>query len=465
MRFNKHSQLLTVIATLLLTTPLWATNGYFTHGTGAKNKAMAGSGLAMPEDAISIANNPAAALANAGKYDAGIAVFSPSRHYKTSESQANGQGNAFTIGPNDIDSSSNAFFIPHIAGTWKLSEESAWGAAFYGRGGMNSLWKGGSATFDPDGPGPAPVTTFPGTYGGSAVPGSGPGGSAGVDFSQAYLDITYSRSLGENFTWGVSLVAVMQVFSARGIGTFAPFTESFVASGGTVQPDSLSNKGHDQGYGVSGRVGVQWDVNEKLSIAGSYIPKIGMSKFKDYSDLFAGGGNMDIPADLKLGLTFRPNPGLALNFDYEKVWYSDAVSIGNEFSRLFSCPSVNPMSSAFGHCLGGKQGAGFGWEDMDVFKIGAQWSSGNDWTWRAGISHGDQPVPESEVMFNILAPGVVEDHFTFGFTREMASGNEMSMAFMYAPNNKVTGINPFDPTQTVTIDMNQFEVEFAWGWR
>ena len=52
------SKLATAIATLLLTTPLWATNGYFTHGTGAKNKGMAGSGLAMPEDAISVANNP-----------------------------------------------------------------------------------------------------------------------------------------------------------------------------------------------------------------------------------------------------------------------------------------------------------------------------------------------------------------------------------------------------------------------
>ena len=37
------------------------------------------------------------------------------------------------------------------------------------------------------------------------------GAAAGVDFSQAYLDITYSRSLGENFTWGVSLVAVATV--------------------------------------------------------------------------------------------------------------------------------------------------------------------------------------------------------------------------------------------------------------
>ena len=41
-----------------------ATNGYFTHGTGTKNKGMAGAGLAMPDDAISVANNPAAALFN-----------------------------------------------------------------------------------------------------------------------------------------------------------------------------------------------------------------------------------------------------------------------------------------------------------------------------------------------------------------------------------------------------------------
>ena len=39
----------------------FATNGYFTHGTGTKNKAMAGAGIAMPEDAIDVTNNPAVA--------------------------------------------------------------------------------------------------------------------------------------------------------------------------------------------------------------------------------------------------------------------------------------------------------------------------------------------------------------------------------------------------------------------
>ncbi|NOR19219.1 MAG: hypothetical protein GQ538_03925, partial [Xanthomonadales bacterium] len=113
----------------------------------------------------------------------------------------------------------------------------------------------------------------------------------------------------------------------------------------------------------------------------------------------------------------------------------------------------------------GKRGGGFGWDDMTIYKIGAQWSSGNDWTWRAGYSHGDQPIGETEVMFNILAPGVIEDHITFGFTRGLSSGNEYSVALMYALNKKVSGINPFDPTQTISIDMDQWEVEFSFGWR
>jgi hypothetical protein len=50
------------------------------------------------------------------------------------------------------------------------------------------------------------------------------------------------------------------------------------------------------------------------------------------------------------------------------------------------------------------------------------------------------------------------------------------MSFMYAFNNKVTGPasaigdptdtgNPFDPTQSISIDMDQWEIEFSFGWR
>jgi len=462
MQLKQQTRLATAIVTLLLTTPLWATNGYFTHGTGTKNKGMAGAGLAMPEDAISVANNPASALSNTGKYDLGIAVFSPLRSYETTDSLYNGQGGTFTIGPNKIDSDNNYFYIPHMAGAWAINDESAWALSFYGKGGMNTTWKGGTATFDPDGPGPAPVMTLPGTYGGGIAGGNG---GAGVDLNQAFLELSYARSAGENFTWGASLVGVMQVFAARGLSAFAGYTETFAASGGTVFPDSLTNNGHDTSYGLSAKLGIKWDLTEKVAFATSYQFKAGMSKLSDYSDLFADSGNMDIPADLKAGLTFRPQPNFALSFDFERIWYSDVVSVGNPFQNLFSCPTANPQATDVAYCLGGKKGAGFGWDDMNIYKIGAQWGSGKDWTWRAGFSHGKQPIPESQVLFNILAPGVIEDHATFGFTRTLSSGDEVNMSFMYAFNKKVTGPNPLDPSQNISFDMDQWEIEISYGWR
>ena len=41
---------------------------------------------------------------------------------------------------------------------------------------MNTDWKGGTATYDPDGPGPGGVMTLPGTYG---------AGKAGASFLNA----------------------------------------------------------------------------------------------------------------------------------------------------------------------------------------------------------------------------------------------------------------------------------------
>jgi long-chain fatty acid transport protein len=431
----------------------FATNGYFTHGTGTKNKGMAGAGLALPGDAISIANNPAAALFATGRLDAGVAIFSPLRSYSSSDSLANGNGGAFTIGPNNLDSSKNYFYIPHIAYNWRLSEDSALGLAFYGRGGMNTRWEGGTATFDPDGPGPAPVTTFPGTFG---------AGTAGVDLVQGLLDVAYARRASDNFTWGAALVIAIQGFEARGVATFAPFTETFAASGGMQMPGNLSDNGHDFTFGVGAKIGFQANISDSVSLAAAYQSEISMGEFDSYADLFAEKGGFDIPANAKIGLTFHMSDSVAISLDAEHTWFSKIPSVGNPISNLFACPTVAGMDLS--SCLGGANGGGFGWDDMTTYKVGVEWGRGSDWTWRTGYSHGSQPIPSSEVMFNILAPAVIEDHVSLGFTRKSGQNSELSLAVMYALDNDVTGPNPFDPTQTITISMYQWEVELGYSW-
>jgi len=56
----------------------------------------------------------------------------------------------------------------------------------------------------------------------------------------------------------------------------------------------------------------------------------------------------------------------------------------------------------------------------------------------------------------------MESHITFGLTRQTDNGSAWSFSFMYAPEKSVTGPNMFDPTQTITLSMDQFEVEMAY---
>jgi long-chain fatty acid transport protein len=445
-----------ITAGLCVATGAQATNGYFTHGTGTKNKGMAGGGIALPQDAIDTVNNPAVATEVGDSMQVGAALFSPRRHYKTSESLANGNGGAFTIGPQSINSDSNYFVIPHISRVWQKPHDTAFGLSFYGRGGMNTDWRGGNATFDPDGPaGPAPIMTLPGTCG---------GGDAGVDYSQAFLDITWANRFTENTSFGIAAVLAFQMFEAKGVGAFAGYTKTFADSGGTEFPTHLTNNGHDYSYGYGLKLGLHSKLTERTSLGIMYQTRIYMTEFDDYADLFAEQGDMDVPANFKIGLTQHMSENLAVSFDIEHTWYSDIAAPGNSIMNLFLCPTAGFGGTDTSYCLGGDNGGGFGWEDMTTYKLSTQWSNGGDWTWRAGYSYGKQPIPKEEMTFNILAPGLMEQHFTFGFTKKTEANREWNFAFMYAPSNSQSGMNNFDPTQTVSWDMEQYELEVSYGW-
>ncbi|MCF6301330.1 MAG: outer membrane protein transport protein, partial [Proteobacteria bacterium] len=140
---NKLIKPIFTLTSLLLVQSALGTNGYNSHGIGTKNKAMAGAGIALPEQAISLANNPASLTETGDAFDVSASLFSPILNYKTTASQENGNFGAFTIGSDEQKSTRNYFIIPTVAKSWKIDDDSAWGMAFYGRGGMNTKWTGG----------------------------------------------------------------------------------------------------------------------------------------------------------------------------------------------------------------------------------------------------------------------------------------------------------------------------------
>jgi len=78
---NKNKIAIAILLSGLVTTNIYATNGYFTHGYGAKEKGMAGAGVAQGSSSLSSANNPANLLDVGDSMDAGFSVFDPVRSF------------------------------------------------------------------------------------------------------------------------------------------------------------------------------------------------------------------------------------------------------------------------------------------------------------------------------------------------------------------------------------------------
>ena len=432
-----------------------ATNGYFAHGTGIVNRSLAGAGVAFPQDAMASGTNPAGMAFVGNRFDAGLVIFNPHREYSSSSSMANGLGGAFTIGPASQKSGDDIFFIPSFGINKMITDRDAIGLAVYGNGGLNTTYRGsgGSATFDPDGIGPAPVMTFPGVFG---------AGTAGADLSQLFFNFSYAHKFSDDVSVGVSPILAIQSFRSNGLSAFAGFTESFVNSGFTQMPTDLTENGQNYSFGGGLQLGLLVkDLIGSTDIGISYRSRIWMDEFDDYSDLLAENGDFDIPPTLWVGFAAELTDDITLVFDFQKIWYEQVDAIGNDFDRLFNCPSLGGNNSEA--CLGGDDGAGFGWNNVNVYKLGLQWEASANTTWRVGISHSDQPIDSDQVLFNILATAVVEDHITAGFTYKTQHMGEFNFEAMHAFHHSQDGINPLDPTQTIRIKMKQFEVGFGWS--
>ena len=279
-------------------------------------------------------------------------------------------------------------------------------------------------------------------------------GRLGVDLLQLVIAPTVSYKVTERQSIGASLLLGYQRFKAEGLQAFdnAPGFPPF-----TGNPGHVTNRGYDSAHGAGLRVGWQGHLSDALTIGAAYSSKIYMSKFDNYSGLFAGRGDFDIPANYTIGIAWTPSNAWTVAADYVRIAYSKVAAVGN--------------SSSAQAPLGADSGPGFGWQDVDVLKLGLSYRWSETLTLRTGWNHGSNPVQSSDVTFNILAPGVVQDHFTLGFTANIGKGSEITGAFMVAPRKSVTGPSLFNAVLgpgaggTEMVSMRQTSFGLAWATR
>ena len=471
----KFSMLLALFCYALPTTT-FATNGYFLIGYGAKSRSMGGVGVAYGQDSLAAGANPAAMsdvkIDGAMRIDFGGELFLPKRAFNhdsaTLESGFPGSDSAV-----NHKSGSNLFLIPSGGAIYKFNRKLTLGLAVVGAGantrydqtvpGKPDCMDGQQTTEqgNPDGVG---STAFNFNCLGSQT--------AGVNLIQMQMLPSFAYKVNKNHSIGASLAIGVQTFRAYGL-------QSFGLDGlGYTDGDNLTNQGNDWSYGAGVRLG--WlgkFLDQRLTLGANYSSRVYMSKFDKYSDLFAEQGSFDIPENFSIGLAVKATDKLTIAADYQKIYYSDVASVGNPGPDASNPSEFFPsgcqaLPDGTNTCmLGRNDGMGFGWNDADVYKIGFNYDYNPTWSFRAGYNYSKAPMDDDQILFNFLAPAVVEHHLTLGMSYRPSRNVEWSANYSHAFENTVKGPTVLGPVGGLPVDgengsatmyINTFGISFAY---
>lgn len=452
------------------TAPSYATNGYFLIGYGAKARSMGGAGVAFAQDGLAGAANPAAMAdieMNTMRVDVGGEFFVPKRGF-VNDSSTLESGFPGSDGPVNHRSGSNVFLIPSMGGAYRFNRKLTIG--------MAAIGNGANTRYDQTVPG-LPSCIDGNTTGGTASTvynfnclGSP---TAGVSLIQMQMLPGVAYKLNKTHTVGLSLTLAAQQFRAYGLQAFG--SDGLGYTGG--QGD-LTNRGNDYSYGAGVRFG--WLGNffkNRVKIGANYASRTYMTKFDKYRNLFAEQGSFDIPEHYALGLAVKLTNKITVAADYQRINYSDIKSVGNlgpDASDPFNFfpPGCETLADGSNSCeLGRDDGMGFGWEDVNAYKIGVNYDHSKTWSFRLGYNYAESPIQDDQVLFNFLAPAVNEHHVTAGISYRPSENMEWSANYMHAFKNTIKGPTALGPNaglpvdgENASIDMyiNSFGVSFGY---
>ncbi|HKK14909.1 MAG TPA: outer membrane protein transport protein [Gammaproteobacteria bacterium] len=456
----RHSLTALAVSATLAAPAAQATNGYFLIGYGAKARGMGGVGIALPQDSVAEATNPAGIAFVGNRADVGLELFNPRR-----DSGIDATG---ILGSNTgtVDSGSTLFAVPNGGYIHHLDNKTTLGFSMTGAGGMNTRY---NQNVYANAFGPAVPTFWTGLGNSGAPPAFANTGTLGVNLAQAVLAPTVAYKVNDKNAVGASLLVGYQMFRAYGLGLFTGFSSDSA---------HLTNQGNDTAWGAGVRVGWTGKLNDRVTVGATAASKIYMQKFDKYKGLFAQQGDFDIPANFGVGIAVKADPKTTVAFDITRILYSGVKSIHNpgptasQFVNGLVSTLTGGTQGNVANPLGTDNGWGFGWQDQTVYKLGVSYEYSDKWTFRGGVNYAKSPIPNDQALFNVLAPGVVQTHGTLGFTYATSPNNELTVAYMHAfrhdQSHTYTTANPLNPSTNLSykvdfgMDQNALDVSYSW---
>lgn len=264
----KHLALL--LSGAALSVPALATQGTMPHGYGVKAEGMGGASIALSQDAIGGANNPAGMVTLGNRADIGAALLKVDN------------GSSFNGTQYTIESDKSFFLIPQLGLNRMLGENTSIGLTVVGNGVGTAYGKN--------------------NVGGMQDPQSG--------LTQMVSTVSLAHKITPDHSIGLGLVIAYQRLAIKGTGSLG-------------LPD-----GHDSSFGAGVSLGWMGQVLPGLTLGATYASKVNMGKLDNFKDLLAEGGKLDIPENYGLGVAYKIG-GTTIAGDVKRINWGDVASLAN----------------------------------------------------------------------------------------------------------------------------------------
>lgn len=411
---RRHVKIGALAAALLFAVagPAAAQNGHMRQGVGAVNSSMGGAGVATTQSLLgTLYLNPAALVG----YDGTRAEFSLDFLNPNTE---------LSVGSSSLQSSHDHYFLPSAGVAGQVGDRVVLGLGALSAGGIRTRWSG-------------------------VVEGEPLAAEA------EYGVVRFTPAVGfaaSDAIWlGASLMLDWTSFRQDPLLVGAPTDLAY--------PNAV---GGDHSIGVGFQAGLLWNVNDFIAIGASYASKTAVGEYvlpgtvaapasPSFGNLQPVAFTLETPAMLVGGLAMTPLPSLLLAADVRYLFYEDATGFALEGDAPF-----------------GADGAlsGFGWQNVVVFNIGAEYAVSDRFALRAGYNHGDAAVTDDLVSVNLTTPGIVKDHVSFGFAWQPTRRFRIDAGYIIAFENSATGpiLTPGGATgESVTLESRGHGLELAFS--
>lgn len=429
-----------VIIACLLVVPVRAaraTDGHFLHGVGAINSAMGGAGVAAPQDVLSAFYlNPAGLMAFSGtRADLSFEMFKPDR---TLASSAGGMSGS-------TRSTSSFTPIPALGFSTRLaSDRVTIGLGAFGLGGF-----GVNYPVDPTNPILAPRP---------------------FGFGQVFSNFQLLKiAPGAAFAVSDRLWIGGAVHVDWASLTVDPFAAAPPAA--DPGPDGVPGTGDDRAFyssafasdgafGIGAQVGIIYKVSGNVSLGAAFTSAQRFDEF-EFSSTYANPNlpnfgtprsirfRLDVPAVYSAGVSLIPYSSLILSGDVRYITYESTEGFkGGSFAADGSVE-------------------GFGWKNIGVAAVGAQFAATDRLSIRGGYNYSGNPVPPELTMINLPAPAIVQHHVTVGGGFQVTPALGIHAGYYHAFRNSISGplFGPAGPAPgtsvTSSLSENSFLVQFS----